>query len=629
MALGDSASNYRMGMMTLLGQHGEQQNYQKGIEQIRFAANAADENAPQGAYVYGMLLSRELPNITIPDMYMSVDIDQAKQYIEKAAYLGFAKAQQKMGEAYELCLLGCEFNPALSLHYNALAARQGDPAADMAISKWFLCGYDGVFAKNEALAFHYAERAAMSGLPTAEFALGYFFEIGMYVAQDTSHAKGWYNSAAGHGNKDAITRLHGISQERVLTKQDHEQTAINRIKSQYGSRRGARPERLAQRAPTLPVMYESELVEETKPAPQHSGRQPIAPYPEDDVRKVHGRVQSLRPIGEPVADRPSSAFGIRPPDLQSHQHTYTSSSMRPSTSMGNIALHNGNLVQDPQGRTTKPGSRRLSLDRTSEFTSNGMSSMPMITNDGNHSKIQKRLPSSHTQITSPPPLLQHTASEPAYTDQFHLQHSSTEPSLQNHVQNSKPFPIVQRYPNGDPLQPSGRSVSAAPQSQQTPPRMRPGTSEMRPQSAAQRLPPHIQPLTASTNSTMSSTGRMSSAPAPGRQSVSPERKPVPAARPPVQLTDGPAPSSAPIPAVPRPAGSGPKTFDEMGIPHSKTEGECVSITRFFSHYASLTHVIERDVMIGPTIFTTVIAQLQRNFRYAGVFTRICCLSVSV
>lgn len=77
-----------------------------------------------------------------------------------------------MGTAYELCQLGCEFNPALSLHYNSLAARQGEPEAEMAISKWFLCGHEGIFDKNEELAFLYAQRAAQSGLATAEFALG-------------------------------------------------------------------------------------------------------------------------------------------------------------------------------------------------------------------------------------------------------------------------------------------------------------------------------------------------------------------------------------------------------------------------------------------------------------------------
>ena len=38
-------------MMTLLGQHGQQQDYARGLQLIRQAAETADENAPQGAYV--------------------------------------------------------------------------------------------------------------------------------------------------------------------------------------------------------------------------------------------------------------------------------------------------------------------------------------------------------------------------------------------------------------------------------------------------------------------------------------------------------------------------------------------------------------------------------------------------
>ena len=37
--------------MTLLGQHGQRLDYQRGVELIRYAAQTADENAPQGAYV--------------------------------------------------------------------------------------------------------------------------------------------------------------------------------------------------------------------------------------------------------------------------------------------------------------------------------------------------------------------------------------------------------------------------------------------------------------------------------------------------------------------------------------------------------------------------------------------------
>ena len=41
----------RMGMMALLGQHGQRQDIQQGLDMIRYSAENADENAPQGAYV--------------------------------------------------------------------------------------------------------------------------------------------------------------------------------------------------------------------------------------------------------------------------------------------------------------------------------------------------------------------------------------------------------------------------------------------------------------------------------------------------------------------------------------------------------------------------------------------------
>ena len=41
----------RLGMMTLLGQHGQPLDFVRGVELIKKAAESADENAPQGAYV--------------------------------------------------------------------------------------------------------------------------------------------------------------------------------------------------------------------------------------------------------------------------------------------------------------------------------------------------------------------------------------------------------------------------------------------------------------------------------------------------------------------------------------------------------------------------------------------------
>ncbi|KAK4994255.1 hypothetical protein LTR66_005666, partial [Elasticomyces elasticus] len=249
----DSASCYRLGMMILRGQHGQPQDFAKGLDLIKRAAQTADENAPQGAYVYGMLLAHELPQIVLPDGYLPYDEKGARVNIEKAAYLRFAKAQLKMGSAYELGTLGCDFNPALSLHYNALAARQGEPEAEMNISKWFLVGHDNVFAKNEELAYIYAQRAAHFDLPTAKFAMGYFNELGIYVPQNLEKAVEWYEQAAKAGDVNALARLEGISQKRVLTKKDHENVAIKRIQSTYGSKRGGRPERFQQQhLPRLP-----------------------------------------------------------------------------------------------------------------------------------------------------------------------------------------------------------------------------------------------------------------------------------------------------------------------------------------------------------------------------------------
>ncbi|KAJ5594529.1 uncharacterized protein N7459_000737 [Penicillium hispanicum] len=297
----DSASYYRLGMMILLGQHGQRQDYHTGLDYIRLAAQSCDQNAPQGAYVYGMLLARELPQVSVPETYLPLDLNVSRVNIEKAAYHGFAKAQVKMGAAYELCQLGCDFNPALSLHYNALAARQGEPEAEMAISKWFLCGHEGVFEKNDELAFTYAQRAAQSGLPTAEFALGYFYEVGIFVPVDIKEARSWYAKAAASGNKDATGRIDSISRSKTLSRKDHEKVAISRIKStryvahQRGGSLEATPENIEMPDPSRMTL---------------SDRPPsAAPYPDRPVSRP-------RPPGQPSYQmpdpRPSSAFGVNP-----------------------------------------------------------------------------------------------------------------------------------------------------------------------------------------------------------------------------------------------------------------------------------------------------------------------------
>ncbi|OTA99959.1 hypothetical protein M426DRAFT_246555 [Hypoxylon sp. CI-4A] len=390
LSVSDSAASYRLGMISLLGQRGQQKDIARGLDLIHSAADTADEDAPQGAYVYGMLIARDLPDVTVPEGILSYDIAVARQYIEKAAYLGFAKAQLKMGQAYELCQLGCDFNPALSLHYYGLAARQGQPEACLGVSRWFLFGYEDTFAKNEGLAFKYAQLAAKTKLPTGEFAIGYYYEIGISVEKDLREARRWYELAAEHGNKDAVERLENLSQSKTLSKQDHETTALTRIKSRHGSQRGQRPQRFKQLDNTMPAVSEDSPRASPRASPHPSPRaqnfdhadmpdpsrmnisggnrapaftvnipgrgQPgvpyphddgptnlslrpksSAPYPEDDM--AGGKPQlsphfnpGIRPSHGPVADRPGSSFGIRP------QQSPGNGGLRPSHSAGQLPI---------------------------------------------------------------------------------------------------------------------------------------------------------------------------------------------------------------------------------------------------------------------------------------------------
>ena len=83
------------------------------------------------------------------------------------------------------------------MQYYTLASAAGEPEADLALSKWFLCGAEGVFEKDESLAFVFAERAARVGLASAEFAMGYYWEVGIGTGMDLRKARKWYQKVGG------------------------------------------------------------------------------------------------------------------------------------------------------------------------------------------------------------------------------------------------------------------------------------------------------------------------------------------------------------------------------------------------------------------------------------------------
>lgn len=193
----------RMGMAHLLGQLGLPCSAETAIPLLHRAATLASLEVPQPAYVYALLLLSEFTQMIVPLQLFAPYIPpgssptlEARKHLERAGYLHFPPAQYKLGHAYEFAQPPFPFDPLLSVQYYSMASQQGEIEADMALSKWFLCGSgtteSGGFDRDEGLALTFAEKAAKKGLPSAEFAMGYYAEVGVGGPRDVKTAVYWY-----------------------------------------------------------------------------------------------------------------------------------------------------------------------------------------------------------------------------------------------------------------------------------------------------------------------------------------------------------------------------------------------------------------------------------------------------
>ncbi|KAI0759270.1 hypothetical protein BD413DRAFT_675032 [Trametes elegans] len=261
---------YRLGMARLMGQLGFQPDPQAALPLLSRAATLATIEVPQPAYVYGLLLLNDFSHVSIPPHLFQPHLpagvtppEEARRHLERAAYLNFAPAQYKLGHAYEFATPPFPFDPLLSVQYYSLASQQGEIEADMALSKWFLCGAEGAFDKDESLAWTFAEKAARKGLPSAEFALGYYSEVGVGGPKDIETARRWYHRAAQHGNADATERLQALSQPtpQALSREQHEtltDSKLVRKRTQAKQRSDATAG--ASAPPPMPVDQRSQIV---------------------------------------------------------------------------------------------------------------------------------------------------------------------------------------------------------------------------------------------------------------------------------------------------------------------------------------------------------------------------------
>ncbi|KAL0579576.1 hypothetical protein V5O48_002414 [Marasmius crinis-equi] len=249
---GIGACMYRLGMAHLLGQLNLPASPETALPLLKRAAVASNLDSPQPGYVYSLLLLGEFTQYTVPPhLWNQLQLlppqlahlggnqgvlKEAKTHLERSAYLHFAPAQYKLGHAYEFAISPWEFDALMSVEWYSRASQQGEVEADMALSKWFLCGSGeaipvGGFEKDESLARVFAEKAAKRGLPSAEFAMGYYLEVGVGGEKNVDESVVWYGKAAAHGNTDASDRLAALQQPtpQSLSRAEHDNITESKL----------------------------------------------------------------------------------------------------------------------------------------------------------------------------------------------------------------------------------------------------------------------------------------------------------------------------------------------------------------------------------------------------------------
>lgn len=223
---------YRRAIQTMQGVHGEIKSTQRSMELLFDAAEVADGEAPQALYVLGLIFAHEFPVLSGTDNPAPLDNKRAVDYLKRAAFFGFSKAQLRLATAYELCQLGLEYSLSLALHYYILAARRGQPEAELGISKIMLyvdtTAGVGESTSMAGAAYAFAKRAALDNLVTAQFAVGYYHETGVHVAVDKEQALAWYEKAAAQGSTDAIEAVARLQRNDIdALKKDIQHTTVD------------------------------------------------------------------------------------------------------------------------------------------------------------------------------------------------------------------------------------------------------------------------------------------------------------------------------------------------------------------------------------------------------------------
>ncbi|OCF40165.1 hypothetical protein I317_06054 [Kwoniella heveanensis CBS 569] len=337
MKRGDCECTYRMGMAYLLGQLNMPTNPGTALTLLRQACDISTIDFPQPSYVYGMLLAGELsvpteikshlvlPPTSVPNEALYAQWTIARDAIERAAYFCYPPAQYKAGHLYEHAALGCAYDPLVSVNWYTYASKNGETEADMALSKWFLCGAEGHFPKNENLARTFAEKAARKGHPNGCFALGYYYELGVGGRKDLDQARKWYQKAANLGNTDAPARLSALSapvptsismawhesrlNDTLVRRRTQAKIRSDRTSVSRPSRRPAQPQA---QPPQLPIpMPMSPMAQLNNINNNSCTNNQVYKSPRPDIRGDHPLPTPTSPaprVGEIMSPNPNSGY---------------------------------------------------------------------------------------------------------------------------------------------------------------------------------------------------------------------------------------------------------------------------------------------------------------------------------
>lgn len=129
-------------------------------------------------------------------------------YFEKAAELGHAEAQYRLGTFYEEGI-GVKHNMDLAIQWWTKAAQQYHAKAQHNLG---FCYQQGIgVVKDLSVAIEWFEKAADQGYADSQFNLGCNYIKGIGVAQNPNKAIEWYKKAAQQGHEKANKALKSLS----------------------------------------------------------------------------------------------------------------------------------------------------------------------------------------------------------------------------------------------------------------------------------------------------------------------------------------------------------------------------------------------------------------------------------